>query len=300
MILSGANPALTNPNSKKVIRALKALDLFVVRDLFMTETAELADYVLPAATFLEHPELHCHPIHHIISLSKEIVTFPGCDNEYIFLKKLAARLGAGSYFPWKDRETLNSWLLEGTGITIEKLLDHPEGYQYKPKRYRKYLEEGLPTPSGKFEFASRYLKDYGYPELPEYIPPTYMSAPNPDFPYIMVTGARKVFYTHGRNRNFKRCRNAIPNPDIEMHPADARKTGVETGDIVTVTSTVGSVDIPVKVVPPANILPGVTQVTHGWKESNINLLTPDDRNDPIDGFPLMKSVEISITPKVKS
>ena len=300
MILSGANPALTNPNSRKVIRALKALDLFVVRDLFMTETAKLADYVLPAATFLEHPELHCHPIHHIISLSKEIVTFPDCDNEYIFLKKLAGRLGAGSYFPWEDRETLNDWLLEGTGITTEKLLAHPGGYQYKPRRYRKYLEEGLPTPSGKFEFASRYLKDYGYPELPEYIPPTYMSAPNPDFPYTMVTGARKVFYTHGRNRNFKRCRNAIPNPDIEMHPVDARKIGVKTGDIVTVTSTVGSVDILVKVVHPSNILPGVTQVTHGWKESNINLLTHDDRNDPIDGFPLMKSVEISITPKVKS
>ena len=85
-----------------------------------------------------------------------------------------------------------------------------------------------------------------------------------------------------------------------MHPVDARKIGVKTGDIVSVTSTVGSVDILVKVVHPSNILPGVTQVTHGWKESNINLLTHDDRNDPIDGFPLMKSVEISITPKVKS
>jgi anaerobic selenocysteine-containing dehydrogenase len=127
-----------------------------------------------------------------------------------------------------------------------------------------------------------------------------MSAPNPDYPYIMVTGARKVFYTHGRNRNFKRCRTAIPNPDIEIHPVDARKIGVATGDIVTVTSVVGSVDIPVKVVNPSNILPGITQVTHGWKESNINLLTHDDRNDPIDGFPLMKSVEISITRKVES
>lgn len=298
MLLAGANPALTNPNSEKVTEALKALDLFVVRDLFLTETAKLADYVLPAATFLENSELHCHPIHQIISLSKEIVTFPGCDSEYIFLKKLAARLGVEDYFPWQDSTELNRWLLQDTGITIETLLDHPEGYEFKPRRYLKYQKEGLPTPSGKFEFVSKYLKNKGYPELPEYLPPSYMSSPNPSYPYVMVTGARKVFYTHGRNRNFKRCRSAIPHPDIEMHPQDAEDLGVKTGDIVTLESVVGSVDIPVKVVHESNILPGVTQVTHGWAESNINLITPDDRNDPIDGFPLLKSVEIKITPKL--
>ncbi len=297
MILGGANPALTNPNSKKVIKALKKLDLFVVRDIFMTETASLADYILPGATYLEHSELHCHPIHQIIGITPEIVTFPDCDNDYMFWKKLAARLGAGEYFPWEDKDALNRWLLEETGVTVETLFDHPEGYQYKPRRFEKYKEQELPTPSGKFEFVSSYLRDYGYPYLPEYIPPTYMSKPNPRYPFVLVTGARKVFYTHGRNRNFKRCRTAIPDPEIEIHPSDAEKIGVKTGDTVTVTSTVGAVDVLVNVVHQANIKPGVTQVTHGWKESNINLITHDDRNDPIDGFPLMKSVEVKIERK---
>jgi len=298
MILGGANPALTNPNSKKVIKALKNLELFVVRDPFMTETAELADYILPAATYLEQSELHIHPIHQIISLSNEIVNFPHCDDEYDFWKKLSIRLGVEKYFPWEDRDALNRWLLKDTEISLEMLHQHPEGYEYKPRRFQKYKEEGLPTPSGKFEFGSNYLKDYGYPYLPEYIPPTYRCTPNPEYPYVLVTGARKVFYTHGRNRNFKRCRTAIPDPDIEVNPIDAKKLGVQTGDMVTVTSTVGSVDIPVKVVHKSNIPPGVMQVTHGWKESNINLITHDDRNDPIDGFPLMKSVEVKITPKM--
>ncbi len=298
MILGGANPALTNPNTKKVIQALKALDLFVVRDLFMTETAELADYILPGATYLEQSELHCHPIHQILTLPLEIVTFPNCDNDYIFWKKLATRLGAEEYFPWEDKSALNKWILEDTGITIENLLDHPEGYEYKPRRYRKYTENNLPTPSGKFEFISSYLKEYGYSDIPEYIPPTYMSSPNPEFPYVLVTGARKAFYTHGRNRNFKRCLTAIPHPEVELHPVDAEKLGVETGDMVTVTSTVGSVDIPVKVVHRSSILPGVTQITHGWKESNVNLITDDDRNDPINGFPLLKSVEVTIERKI--
>jgi len=112
-----------------------------------------------------------------------------------------------------------------------------------------------------------------------------------------VTGARQLLYCHGRNHNFKRCRTAVPNPEIEIHPDDAKHLGVKTGDVVTVTSLVGSVDIPVTVVPPSHILPGVTQITHGWKESNVNLITHDDRNDPIDGFPLMKSLEVKIQRK---
>lgn len=298
MILAGANPVLTSPNSRKVVKALKALELFVVRELFMTDTAELADYVLPAATFLENSEFHCHPIHQTISISKKIVTFPGCDNEFIFLKKLAGKLGKGEYFPWQDSEALNRWMLEGTGIKYEEILAHPEGLEYAPRRYQKYKQQGLQTKSQKFEFVSEYLREYGYSYLPEYIAPAYIQSPNPEYPFVMVTGARKVFYTHGRNRNFKRCITAIPHPDIEMHPSDAKALGVVTGDMVTVTSAVGSVNIPVKVVQHAEILPGVTQVTHGWRESNVNEIIPDDRNDPVDGFPLMKAVEVKIEPMV--
>ncbi|SMD09484.1 Anaerobic selenocysteine-containing dehydrogenase [Desulfocicer vacuolatum DSM 3385] len=297
MVLTGANPALTNPNSRKVIQALKALDLFVVRELFMTETAELAHYVLPAATYLEHSELHTYPVCQSIGISPEIVTFPECDYDYMFWKKLAHRLGASHYFPWEDENELNQWILKDTGITVETLFDHPEGFKYKSRHFQKYKKEKFNTPSGKFEFVSDYLKGHGYSHVPEYIAPTYMSDPNPEYPYVLVTGARKLFYCHGRNRNFKRCRTAIPHGEIEMHPHDARQLGVDTGDVVTVTSSVGSVDIPVTVVPHSHILPGVTQITHGWKESNVNLITHDDRNDPIDGFPLMKSVEVKIKPK---
>lgn len=296
IILAGANPVLTNPNTSKVIEALKALELFVVRELFLTETAALADYVLPAATFLENSEFHCHPIHQTISLSKKIVSFPNCDSEFIFLKKLAEKLGKGGYFPWKDAEELNRWMLEGTGIDYQEVLAHPEGLLYAPRRYQKYRQQGFQTKSKKFEFVSEYLRERGYAYLPEYNAPAYMKKPSPEYPFVMVTGARTVFYTHGRNRNFKRCITAIPRPEIEMHPSDARTLGVSTGDMVTVTSAVGSVNIPVKVVQASEILPGVTQVTHGWRESNINIIIPDDRNDPVDGFPLMKAVEVRIEP----
>jgi len=225
------------------------------------------------------------------------VTFPECDYDYMFWKKLAHRLGASDYFPWEDEDELNRWILKDTGITIETLLNHPEGFEYTPRHFHKNKEKEFNTASGKFEFVSDYLNNYGYPHVPAYIPPTYITDPNPEYPYVLVTGARQLLYCHGRNHNFKRCRTAVPNPEIEIHPDDAKHLGVKTGDVVTVTSLVGSVDIPVTVVPPSHILPGVTQITHGWKESNVNLITHDDRNDPIDGFPLMKSLEVKIQRK---
>ena len=294
MILTGANPVLTNPNTGKVTKAFQALDLFVVREIFMTATAELADYVLPAATYLERSELHCHAGLQQLGLSRSIVTFPDCQDEYTFWHDLAHRLGAGEWFPWESETELNRWRLEGTGITLEQLAAHPEGVIYKPKRFQKYKQTGFNTPSGKYEFASEYLKNYGYDYLPKYRMPAYLGKPNQEYPFVMITGARKVVYLHARNRNLESALSAVPYPEIEIHPDDAEKLGVKTGDIVSVTSTVGSVDVPVTVVRKSDILPGVVQVTHGWSEANINKITHDDINDPIDGFPLMKSVEVRI------
>jgi anaerobic selenocysteine-containing dehydrogenase len=155
-------------------------------------------------------------------------------------------------------------------------------------------EKPFNTPSGKFEFACEYLKDYGYEEIAEYKAPAYMTEEGKEYPYILITGARKVMYYHGRNRNFPRLKSAIPNPDIELHPVDAEKLGVKDGDMVRVTSTIGSMEIPVKVVHEKEIMPNVAQITHGWRDANVNLITHDDIFDPIDGFPLMKSVQVKI------
>jgi anaerobic selenocysteine-containing dehydrogenase len=125
MILTGANPVLTNPNSDKVEKALQALDLFVVREIFMTETAQLADYILPAATYLERSEIHCHTGLQVMGVTKAVVKFPDCQDEYTFWHDLAHRLGAGEWFPWESETELNQWRLEGTGLTLEQLAAHP-------------------------------------------------------------------------------------------------------------------------------------------------------------------------------
>jgi anaerobic selenocysteine-containing dehydrogenase len=294
IILTAANPVMTNPNTLKVKEALSALDLFVVRDLFMTETAELADYVLPAASFLERVELHSHAKYQTITMTRKILEYADVQDEYQFLHDLAHRLGFGEYFPWADETELTSWILGSAGLSLAQAAAHPEGIEYTPIRHEKWKSEAFNTPSGKVEFSSQYLKDLGYPALPEYTPPAYLDHPDADYPYVLITGARKLLYYHSRFRNIKRFRTAIPGPEVELNPQDAAALGVADGDPIRITSRIGSVEAPVKIMSKAEILPGTLQLTHGWKEANVNLLTHDDRFDPISGFPLMKAVEVRV------
>jgi anaerobic selenocysteine-containing dehydrogenase len=294
MLLTAANPAMTNPNTEKVTRALGALELFVVRDLFLTETARLAHYVLPAASFLERSELHVHAMFQVVTLSRKLLSFPGVQDEYRFWHDLAHRLGAGAYFPWKDEEELTRWLLEPSGLSLERLAEHPEGFPYQPIRYEKWREQPLATPTGKVEFASRYLKDLGYPELPEYRPPAYRSAPDPEYPFVLVTGARKLLFYHSRYQNIERFARAGRNPEMEMHPDDAARLGLADGQQARVSTRVGTIQLPVTVTASNEILPGTVQITHGYRQANVNLLTPDDVFDPISGFPLLKALQVKV------
>jgi anaerobic selenocysteine-containing dehydrogenase len=186
-------------------------------------------------------------------------------------------------------------LLEPMGLTVDILKKHPYGIQYSPKKYQKYREKQRPfdTLSGKIEFTSLYLKELGYSELPIYTSPGYISCPERKYPYVLVSGARNVRYCHSRYHNIERLVKDL-GPEIEISPEDAVELGVQSGDVVQVTSEVNAIKIPVKVCKKGVILKGTVHIVHGWDEANVNLLTPDDKNDPISGFPLLKAVPVRI------
>ena len=294
LIITGANPVLTNPNSKKVVEAFSSLDLLVVRELFLTETAKLAHYILPAASFLERSELHYHANYQMVTLTQKVLDIPGVQDEYTFWSDLSRGLGFEKYFPWKNEEEVNRWILEPTEITLDEVKKHPEGYIYSPVKYKKYKEKAFPTPTGKFEFASEYLKEKGYQEVPEYLPPRYKSHPNKEYPFVLITGARKYLYYHSRYRNVARFLTAIPIPEVEIHPEDAAKLEIIDKERIRVISEIGSLEIQAHILHKQEILPGVLQITHGWDEANVNLITYDLVNDPISGFPLLKAIPVRI------
>ena len=295
LILTAANPAVTNPNTRKVERALAALDLFVVNDFFLTRTARLAHYILPASTFLEREELHFYPKQQRVNITRKVARIGGIRNEYEIWRDLAHRLGFGEkYFPWKDETEVNRWLLEPTGLTVEQLQRHPEGIVYKPIRYQKHLNGDLPTPSGKLEFASPYLDRLGLSEIPEYSPPYYLRNRDDQYPLVLTTGARKSLFYHSRHQNIPRFRNVHPEAEMEIHPADAADLGIVDGEEVRVISEIGELAIRVSVKHAAELRRGVVEIYHGWEDWRVNFLTYDRINDPISGFPLLKAVPVRI------
>ena len=295
LIISAANPAVTNPNTRKVQKALSNLDLLVVNDLFLTKTAQLAHYVLPGASFLERSEIHFHPKHQMVTLSQKIAEIEGIKDDYQLWRDLAHRLGFGEkYFPWATEEEVMQWTIEPSGISLEALRKHPEGLVYKPLRYKKYKTRPLPTPSGKIEFASPYLKKFGLSEIPEYIPPYHMRHKSKEFPYILTTGARKSLFYHSRHQNIARFRTVHPTAEVEIHPEDAADLGIKDNEVVRIVSEIGSLEIPAKIVGRSELRKGVLEIYHGWEEWRVNFVTHDNINDPICGFPLLKGVPVRI------
>ncbi len=294
LLLTAANPLLSNPRSDKVQQAFAGLDLLVVRDLFLTETARLAHYVLPAASFLERTELHVDSTHNRVHLTKAAISRPETQDELAFWRSLAQRLGVGDQFPWENETALNHWLLQDTGVKPEHIIDGPTGYSFAPLSYEKWRDRPFPTQSGRIEFASPSLADRGFPRLPEYPLGDGALKVDPLFPFLLISGNRQKNYVGSRYQNRSSPGNAAKSPFATISAADARDLGIASGDLVTVTSRTGSLTLTSRVADDA--APGIVQIPFGWAQANVNLLTPDDCNDPVTGFPSMKEVPVHIAP----
>lgn len=104
-----------------------------------------------------------------------------------------------------------------------------------------------------------------------------------------------LFY-HSRHQNIPRFRTIHPEAQAEIHPKDAAELGISEGQTVRIVSKIGSLEIAVRIVHPSELRRGVIEVYHGWEQWPVNLVTHDDINDPISGFPLLKGVPVRIEP----
>ena len=296
-IVQGGGVVNQFANAGRVIDALKKLELFVCMDLFMTETAQLANIFLPAATFLERSELFRMYMGLPLATLRTPVIEPLGESwpDWKLWFELAKRLGYGKYFPWNDVEEALDHFLEPSGITIQGLKNDSRGMFWgNPdvvKRY-KFRQEGFPTPSGKVEIFSERLAKMGYDPLPVYHEPAESPVSQPDiaeaYPFIYTTGARIRHFTHSQHRNIPRLRQIHPDPLIEINPEDAKKLGIQEGDGVMVESPRGATTFKARVT--ADILPRVVHMEAGWGgEANVNLLTDDENFDPISGYPGFRS-----------
>lgn len=300
LMVTGGNPAVTLPDSKRIAEAMKSLEFMVVADLFMTETAELADIVLPACSFLEKSGVGyvygvttCIPY----AMVRKKVIDPVGESwpDWKIWTELGKRMGYGEFFPWEKEEEIIDFFLKPSGLTREQLeTDHPEGAYYAEVKYKRGKYR---TPSGKIELYSETLEENGYDPIPRHIEPTRSPLSTPElykkYPVILTTGARIPEYTHSQFRQVPSMQKTAPEPLAEIHPDTAGKYGISDGDMMSVETVKGTVDFKTKTTDA--LLPGVVSIPHGWAKANANFLTELDHRDPVTGYTEMKSLLCKIS-----
>jgi anaerobic selenocysteine-containing dehydrogenase len=298
MIVSGGNPALTLPDSIKIKQALEKLDFLVVIDLFMTETAKMADIVLPACSFMERSGVGyvygvTSGLPYLLLRKKVIEPLGECWPDWKFWSELGRKMGYEDLFPWHTDEEIVEYWLKPTGLTIQQLSkQNPEGVFFAEKKYDMSQKGEFRTPSKKIELYSQTLADSGYDPLPIHIEPSQSSVSSPElaekYPLILTTGARTLQYTHSQMRNVRQLQQAAPKPAAEIHPDTAKKYSVADGDMIALETKRGQIKIKLKVTD--DLMPGVVSIPHGWAEANANELTELEPRDPITGYTELKAL----------
>lgn len=281
------------PNSSRLVENLKKLDMIIVSDYFHTPSTQLADIVLPIASWLERQILVTNPGY--VNLVEPAIDPVGESwPEWKIFSELAKRLGFGDEFWNGDFERCVSHILEPSGISLEELKQHPEGIRFPitPRPPKHYEQKGFQTPSGKVEISSSILAKAGSEPLPVYKEPMESPVSRQDlvdsFPLVLTSGARTVQFTHSQHRNIPQLRQKVPEPLLEISPSDAEARGIQPGEMVVISSPRGSSKIKADVTDA--ILPGVVHMPHHWPgEANVNLLVDDQTLDPISGFAPFKS-----------
>jgi len=303
-LVVGGNPMLSMPDSNVFKEAFKRLDLLVVHDLFMTETAELAHYVLPACSHLEkwgvaYTYNVCHCVPYLMLRKKCIEPVHESWSEWKFFTELAKKLGMGEYFPWKSEEELVAFELEPSGLTFDTLLnDKPEGAYYQEKTYET-KEGSFTTPTRKIEISSEALEKVGHDPLPTYLEPekspqgSRWEELRERYPLILSTGNRNYYYTHSQHRKVKSLKEKNPEPRAELGPKTAERYGIKNDASILVETDRGQVKMRATV--NERVAEDVVLIPHGWPgEANANLLTDAQCREPIMGYPQMKSLLCSV------
>ncbi|MFC2013924.1 molybdopterin-dependent oxidoreductase [Chloroflexota bacterium] len=292
------NPLLCLPNSRDVYQALKRVEFSVVIELFMTPTAEQADIVLPAATWLEKDEVS--DLANVITARNKVIEPVGeCWDEmkitFEILKKMGIKF---SLIPVESPEEYNDFRLNKLGITFDDL--KKKHTITGTREYRKYEKHGFRTPSGKVELYSSIFKEHGYDPLPHYVEPVESPVSTPElakeYPFILITGGRHIAYYHSMGRQLSWLRELSPGPQIQIHPQAASELDIKDGDWVwlEIPSAEGRIKQRAKLtqgIHPKVVhcdahwwFPEKPDPDYGHWEVNINaLISGDPPYDPIAG-----------------
>ena len=282
LVVYNSNPAAVAPDLAAVRRGLGRDDLFtVVLEHFQTDTADWADYVLPATTQLEHWDVHLAYGHLYATLNRPAIAPMGeaLPNTEIF-RRLAKAMGlVHDYFADDDltliRQALDTNHVRMQGVTLEALLERGWVRLNVPKPYAPFATGEFLTPSGKCEFYSERLAQLGLDPVPTYTPPYESRERDPGlmarWPLTLISSPAHQFL-NSTFVNVEPLRRGVGRPECIIHPDDAAARGIRTADEVEIRNDRGAFRAMARV--EDGIKPGVVWAPSVWWTK----LVPDGRN----------------------
>jgi predicted molibdopterin-dependent oxidoreductase YjgC len=297
MWVMGENPVMSDPNMCHAREAFGNVKFLVVQDIFLNETAELADVVLPAAAYAEKEGTFTNTERRVQRVRQALLPPKGACNDLSIIQAISDRMSSAGdktwpedYQPGSDRMDVDE--VEKLFSEIAEAWPAIAGINYKR------LEDGgiqWPCPAEDHP-GTPVLFEAGFPRgLASFTPITWRAPeelPDDEYPFILTTGrVLSQYHTGTMTRRSKVLENVDRGPVIEMNPADAEGLQLKAGDPVTVSSRRGSITVPVLVTDRIN--KGVTFIPFHYKEAAANLLT-NDALDPDCKIPEAKVCAVKV------
>ena len=238
LVVYNSNPVAVAPDSGKVVQGFAREDLFtVVLEHFQTDTADYADFILPATTQLEHWDVHLAYGHTDVLLNRPAIAPLGQarSNAQIF-RDLAARMGFTEPCFADSDEAL---CRQAFGDTVDYALLETQGFATLALPDAPFAEGGFPTPSGQCEFYSARLAAQGLDGLPDHLPNHELQGSSARYPLAMISPPARNFL-NSTFVNVQSLRDIEGRPVLEIHPDDAQTRGIDDGAVVRVFNDRGS------------------------------------------------------------
>jgi formate dehydrogenase (coenzyme F420) alpha subunit len=287
MYVMGENPMLSDPDLHHVEKGLKNLEFMVVQDIFMTETAELADVVLPAACYAEKNGTQTSTERRV-QMWRKAQNPPGqAKDDWQIISELAAKMGYAAQFPYKSAEDVFT--------EIAKVTPSYAGMSYA----RLSKPEALHWPCPAADHPGTpilHTQKFAHPDglgvfFPiEFKPPA--EVPDKEYPFVLTTG-RCIWQWHTgtMTRRSESLEQEAPTGWIEINPEDAKALNVKDKEIVKAVTRRGEVKVPAKVTK--DIKKGVMFMPFHYKECAANILT-NNALDPIAKIPEFKACAVKV------
>jgi formate dehydrogenase alpha subunit len=283
MYIMGENPVVSDPDMTHTIKALKALDFLVVQDIFMTETAALADVVLPATVFAEKSGTFTNTERRVQRVRKAVNPPGQAREDSQIILELSKRMN----YPMQYRNE------EEVFLEIGKAWQAMAGMTYA-RIDEKGLQWPCPTqdhPGTPFLFKGGFPRGKGRFTAVTYKPSAEQT--DKEYPFLLTTG-RLLFQYHtgSMTRRVKQIDQVSPEAFIEINPADAQALSLEEGTKVNVISRRGSITVKTRVTKRPG--KGVVFIPFHFKEAAANMLTSNNSLDPIAKIPSFKVSAVRI------